>query len=71
MENIRVYLRIRPFLNNEYNQGEYGSSVELVESDSVIVSSVSKEVFTFDYVGDQSSTQLILLIILLFSLEPV
>ncbi|KAJ1668503.1 Kinesin-like protein kif15 [Coemansia sp. RSA 1813] len=58
MDNIQVFMRIRPLSEDEYRRDRTTqSAVRILSEDTVSIPSQRTETFTFDYVGDQDCAQ--------------
>ncbi|KAJ2392946.1 Kinesin-like protein kif15 [Coemansia sp. RSA 2611] len=58
MDNIQVFMRIRPLSEDEYRRDHSTASAVRILSDNMVsVPSQRSENFTFDYVGDENCTQ--------------
>ncbi|KAJ1902795.1 hypothetical protein LPJ81_003406 [Coemansia sp. IMI 209127] len=58
MDNIQVFMRIRPLSEDEYRRDRTTqSAVRILSEDTVSIPSQRTETFTFDYVGDQDCEQ--------------
>ncbi|KAJ2656946.1 Kinesin-like protein kif15 [Coemansia sp. RSA 1200] len=58
MDNIQVFMRIRPLSEDEYRRDRTTqSAVRILSEDTVSIPSQRTETFTFDYVGDQDCMQ--------------
>ncbi|KAJ1987073.1 Kinesin-like protein kif15 [Coemansia spiralis] len=58
MDNIQVFMRIRPLSEDEYRRDRtMQSAVRILSEDTVSIPSQRTETFTFDFVGDQDCPQ--------------
>ncbi|KAJ2152104.1 hypothetical protein IW139_005727, partial [Coemansia sp. RSA 353] len=58
MDNIQVFMRIRPLSEDEYRRDRTAeSAVRILADNMVSIPSQRSENFTFDYVGDENCPQ--------------
>ncbi|KAJ2851941.1 Kinesin-like protein kif15 [Coemansia brasiliensis] len=58
MDNIQVFMRIRPLSEDEYRRDRSSeSAVRMLSENTVCIPSQRSETFTFDHIGDENCTQ--------------